>query len=70
MTLTPRPFSPSRYYMTGSVMKAFNTEAMKLAALGVTVVASSGDDGAPNQIQTSNSAPAVCACNLDSGRLG
>jgi len=56
--------------MTGSVMRAFNTEAMKLAALGVTVVASSGDDGAPNQIQTSNSAPSVCACNLDSGRLG
>jgi hypothetical protein len=56
--------------MTATVMKAFNTEAMKLAALGVTVVASSGDDGAPNQIQTSNTAPSICACDLNSGRLG
>jgi subtilase family serine protease len=64
------PSARARYYMTATVMKAFNTEAMKLAALGVTVVASSGDDGAPNQIQTSNTAPPICACDLNSGRLG
>ncbi len=50
--------------MTAKVMTAFNTEAMKLAALGVTVVASTGDDGAPNQIQS------VCACSIDSSRYG
>jgi subtilase family serine protease len=27
-------------------MKAFNTEALKLAAMGVTILVSSGDDGA------------------------
>lgn len=55
--------------MTGTVMKAFNLEAMKLAALGVTVVASSGDDGAPNQIQPSSSSGASCACTIDSSRF-
>ena len=43
---------------------------MKLAALGVTVLASTGDDGAPNQIQASSAAGAACACALDSSRLG
>ena len=59
-------WSSSEYYMTAKVMTAFNTEAMKLAALGVTVVASTGDDGAPNQIQVSSSAGSVCACSIDS----
>jgi hypothetical protein len=31
--------------MSADVMDAFNTEALKLAAMGVTVVVSSGDDG-------------------------
>ena len=53
--------------MSDTVMKAFNVEAMKLAALGVTVVASSGDDGAPNQIRASSS-KATCGCSIDSSR--
>lgn len=31
---------------TADVLDAFNTEALKLAAMGVTVVVSSGDNGA------------------------
>ena len=54
--------------MSDTVMKAFNVEAMKLAALGVTVVASSGDDGAPNQIRASSSSKATCGCSIDSSR--
>eukprot|EP01036_Dinobryon_divergens_P033148 gene33148-42870_t len=56
----------AEYYVSDTVMKAFNVEAMKLAALGVTVVASSGDDGAPNQIRASSSSKATCGCSIDS----
>lgn len=38
----------------------FNTEAMKLAALGVTIVVSSGDNGAAGKVQN---------CNANSGSL-
>ena len=33
-----------------SVSNAFNVQALKLSAMGVTLVAASGDDGAPGQI--------------------
>ena len=38
-------------------MKAFNTEALKLAAQGVTIIVASGDDGAANSDGTGN-----CLC--------
>ena len=47
------PFSKVRLFFffvnqtsTADVLDAFNTEALKLAAMGVTVVVSSGDNGA------------------------
>jgi len=43
-----------------SDLSQFNTEAMKLAALGVTIVVSSGDNGAANRVQN---------CNANSGSL-
>jgi subtilase family serine protease len=39
-------------------MTQFNTEAMQLAGMGVTVFASSGDDGVSNY---------DCACTTNSG---
>jgi len=54
--------------MTASVMTAFNTQALKLAAMGVTIAVASGDDGAPNSYYPSNSNTAQCMCLLDSGR--
>jgi subtilase family serine protease len=39
-------------------MRHFNTEAMKLGAMGVTIIAASGDDGAAN-------GPDMC--NVESG---
>jgi subtilase family serine protease len=44
--------------LPGSVLSAFNNEAIKLAAMGVTIVAASGDDGV---------ASVDCACSADSG---
>lgn len=38
----------------------FSTEAMKLAALGVTIVVSSGDNGAAGRVQN---------CNANSGSV-
>jgi len=43
-----------------SDLQQFNTEAMKLAALGVTIVVSSGDNGAAGRVQN---------CNANSGSL-
>lgn len=53
--------------MTATVMKAFNTEALKVASMGVTVVVASGDDGAPNSFQKSSTL-SVCGCSTDSSR--
>ena len=41
-------------------MDAFNTEAMKLAVMGVTVTVSSGDDGVASQ---------TSLCNYNSGSV-
>ena len=41
-------------------MDAFNTEAMKLAVMGVTVTVSSGDDGVASQ---------ASLCNYNSGSV-
>ena len=53
-----------------STLSSFNTEAIKLAAMGVTVLVSSGDDGVANTgcPCDSQSAPSVsnCACSADS----
>lgn len=58
-------FSPSSTYpylqsCAASDLLQFNTEAMKLAALGVTIVVSSGDNGAAGRVQN---------CNANSGSL-
>eukprot|EP01035_Chromulina_nebulosa_P018785 gene18785-24552_t len=45
-----------------STLEQFNTEAMKLGAIGVTITISSGDDGAPNTGDLGN-----CLCNKYSG---
>eukprot|EP01042_Synura_sphagnicola_P036285 gene36285-biopygen123 len=37
-----------------TVVKSFNTEAMKLSVQGVTIIASSGDDGAPSYTASSD----------------
>ena len=44
-------------FTSGSEMKAFNTEALKLAAQGVTIIVASGDDGAANSNSNGN-----CLC--------
>lgn len=41
-------------YITSSYANSFNTMAMRLGVMGVTVVASSGDDGALSQSARSN----------------
>lgn len=41
-------------YITQSVADSFNTEAMKLAAMGVTIMSASGDDGAPGMKARTN----------------
>jgi len=51
---------------SSAVMHAFNTEALLLAAQGVTILVSSGDNGAPNSAFTYDG-EAVCLCNYDSG---
>ncbi len=43
---------------TKSKMTSFNTEAMQLGLMGVTIFVSSGDDGVSNY---------NCACNVNSG---
>lgn len=43
-------FGGPELYYSQSYIDAFNTEAMKLAAMGVTILIASGDDGAPNYI--------------------
>ena len=50
---TPNPplvfsisYGQEEYYVTNAEKDAFNTEAIKLGAIGVTIVAASGDDGA------------------------
>ena len=42
-------FRPKRYYEDPSDMKAFNTAVQKIALRGVSVLASTGDDGVANQ---------------------
>mmetsp|Transcript_10297 Transcript_10297/g.15463 ORF Transcript_10297/g.15463 Transcript_10297/m.15463 type:complete len:672 (-) Transcript_10297:785-2800(-) len=59
-------WSSLEMYMTASVMTAFNTQALKLAAMGVTIAVASGDDGAPNSYYPGNSNTAQCMCSLDS----
>ena len=44
----------------GNTLSSFNTEAMKLAAMGVTVTVSSGDDGV-------STIDGTCQCNANSG---
>lgn len=51
------------YETSTSVMESFNTEAMKLSIMGVTVTVASGDNGAPGS-------GAVCNCLLNSGSSG
>lgn len=41
-------------YLTASFVSQFNTEAMKQGAMGVTLLAASGDDGAPSYTVASN----------------
>jgi tripeptidyl-peptidase-1 len=54
-----------------SVLNSFNTEAIKLGALGVTVTISSGDDGVANSGCNCKSSQKTslynCACNYNSG---
>lgn len=45
------------------LMTLFNIEAMLLASMGVTIVVSSGDDGAPNYLTSTG----TCLCENDSG---
>lgn len=57
--------------MTKSVLDAFNTEAVKLAAMGVTVLVSSGDDGVAGDFcsdckPNKKSTPMNCPCTADS----
>jgi tripeptidyl-peptidase-1 len=55
--------------VTSSTKNSFNTEAKKLAAIGVTVMVSSGDDGVANFGCTCPGGSASyhnCACNADS----
>ena len=40
-------YGEGEQYITDSIAQSFQVEAMSLAAMGVTVLASSGDDGAP-----------------------
>jgi tripeptidyl-peptidase I len=50
-------------YLSSSEMSAFNTQAIKLSAMGVTLVAASGDDGAiSRRVRTSG----LSACGYSS----
>jgi len=51
----------NEYYVDSTTSSTFNTEAMKLGAIGVTVMVSSGDNGAPSLIALSSGA-SVCGC--------
>ena len=51
----------NEYYVDASTSSTFNTEAMKLGAIGVTVMVSSGDNGAPSTIDLTSGAT-VCGC--------
>ena len=42
------------YYVSPSVLNLFNILIIKLSAMGVTIVASSGDDGAPSTITSTS----------------
>jgi subtilase family serine protease len=52
--------------MTDQDLYSFNIEALKLSSMGVTIIAASGDDGAPNF----DSAKKTCKCTEDSSRFG
>jgi tripeptidyl-peptidase I len=52
------------WFESSSIMTAFNTEALILAAQGVTILVASGDNGAANEATTSSGQ--TCLCNYDS----
>lgn len=68
-------YQPNSFFaqsLSASIMSSFNTEAIKLGAIGVTVCVSSGDNGVANYGCTScDPTKAVtynnCACNANSG---
>ena len=63
---TPKPplvfsisYGQEEFYVTSAEKDAFNTQAIKLGAMGVTLVAASGDDGAVSRT-TRNFGPSGC----------
>lgn len=58
-------FAEIEQYVDEGTLSSFNTEAMKLGLMGVTVVASSGDNGAAGEGYVNNKY--TCLCQQDSG---